>query len=162
MNDSVYTGGMKKAIPWQDRLHPEPNSGCWLWEGAQTRGGYGCIRIHIGRRKGIMKKVHRLAYEEAYGPIPDGLWVLHHCDVPACCNPAHLYVGTRADNTRDLIARKGPLRGQPFLNTLKTHCPKGHSYTDANTYVWGGMRHCLKCNAEAQQRYQAKKREAAL
>lgn len=44
---------------------------------------------------------HRLAYEEAFGPIPPGLWVLHKCDTPACINPDHLFVGTNADNVRD-------------------------------------------------------------
>ena len=53
-------------------------------------GGYG---PHLG--------AHRVAWMLAYGPIPDGLSVLHHCDNPICCNPAHLWLGTQADNIRD-------------------------------------------------------------
>jgi hypothetical protein len=140
------------AIPWQDRLIPEPNSGCWLWEGAVTNDGYGMIC-----RNGTTLRVHRLAWEEVNGPIPDGLNVCHTCDVPACCNPAHLFVGTQQDNVSDMRA-KGRFKGGSSLNTLKTHCPQGHEYTPDNTYLYNGMRSCKACsNARALALYYRRK-----
>lgn len=82
-------------------------NGCYIWRGAQDYSGYGIVsveRIHF--------LVHRLMFELRSGPIPDrespglrGFMVLHKCDVPACCNPDHLYLGTAADNARDMAAR---------------------------------------------------------
>jgi hypothetical protein len=77
--------------------------GCWLFTGTRTKGyGY----ISVGRR---MIRSNRFAYAAFVGPIPDGLQVLHRCDVRACCNPAHLFLGTNGDNMRDRAAkpRKG-------------------------------------------------------
>lgn len=78
---------------------------CWLWRGRHTGGGYG--QIVIERRRVY---VHRIAYEAAHGPIPAGYVVLHSCDNPPCVNPAHLSIGTQADNVRDAID-KGHYRG---------------------------------------------------
>lgn len=77
-----------------------PN-GCWTWTGLRDRHGYG--HISVGRRK---ESTHRLAYRLAVGVIPDGLNVLHRCDNPPCCNPAHLFVGTQATNLRDMAAKQ--------------------------------------------------------
>jgi len=70
---------------------------CWLWQGAKVgQGGYGNF--------GVDKKhhlAHRVSYELANGPIPDGMWVLHRCDNPPCVNPDHLFLGTRSDNMKD-------------------------------------------------------------
>lgn len=74
---------------------------CWLWTAARLRFGHGVFKRHVA---GVWKqqKAHRVAYEYMVGPIPDGLFVCHHCDTPPCCNPAHLFVGTAADNMRDM------------------------------------------------------------
>lgn len=85
----------------ENKIMPEPNSGCWLWDCQYNRDGYGLLRC-----KGTYKVAHRLSYEQFVGPIPNGLLVLHRCDVPSCVNPAHLFLGTYSDNTRDMI-RKG-------------------------------------------------------
>lgn len=87
---------------------------CWPWLGAVGARGYGVVR-HDGRAR----VASRVAYEMANGPIPDrrrelgvhGLSVLHSCDNPRCVNPAHLSLGTHADNMRD-AASKGRLGPQ--------------------------------------------------
>lgn len=75
---------------------------CWLWLG-RTRGGYGRI-AEAGRGSRVMS-AHRVSYELAYGPIPDGLDVLHICDNPSCVWPEHLRVGTHTDNMRDMALK---------------------------------------------------------
>jgi hypothetical protein len=86
----------------KDGSCPEPNSGCWLWEGSVTSDGYG--RIGVGR--GISRNAHRVSYSAFVCPIPDGMHVLHHCDTPCCVNPSHLFLGSHIDNIRDMD-RKG-------------------------------------------------------
>ncbi len=75
---------------------PEPNSGCLLWLGGVATHGYGQFAVN-----GRSRLAHRLAYERAHGPIPDGNVVMHKCDVKLCINPAHLMTGTMADNNLD-------------------------------------------------------------
>jgi hypothetical protein len=94
-----------RARPIADRLAeqsmPEPNSGCLLWLGHACKRGYG--RIHVA---GIGPKLaHRISYELAHGPVPDGLMLLHKCDNPSCINPQHLRVGTQAENVADMMAK---------------------------------------------------------
>lgn len=77
--------------------------GCWLWTGAKNRMGYGVFQI--GRRGEGTVLASRYAWEFFCGDIPDGLCVLHRCDTPACVNHRHLFLGTRADNNRDMVAK---------------------------------------------------------
>lgn len=78
---------------------------CWGWQGYRHKT-YGHGQIGRGRREEGNTYVHIVAWEEANGPVPDGLFVLHKCDNPPCCNPKHLYVGTQADNVKDMITRR--------------------------------------------------------
>ncbi len=82
---------------------PHMTTPCWLWTGVIGSGGYGVLNAEsVGR--GVLR-THRISYEIHVGPIPDGLLVLHACDRRSCCNPAHLRVGTAADNSRDMRIR---------------------------------------------------------
>lgn len=83
-----------------DKQGPEE---CWEWQAATHRHGYGAFGV--GGRDGKMARAHRISYKLHKGPIPDGCYVLHHCDNPPCVNPDHLYVGTQTDNMQDAVER---------------------------------------------------------
>jgi hypothetical protein len=82
---------------------------CWPWTGARTPLGYGWVKVPDAGPT----PAHRRAYQLLVGPIPAGLHVLHSCDNPPCVNPAHLRLGTHAENMRDAVERNrfNPLRG---------------------------------------------------
>jgi Autographiviridae endonuclease len=77
----------------------EKTNTCWLWTGSKT-WGYGKIEV-----AGETVRAHRWAWENEHGPIPEGLLVLHSCDVPACVRPDHLFLGTHADNVADKMGK---------------------------------------------------------
>lgn len=91
--------------------------GCWLWVGARSDFGYGNFSV-----RGRPTRSHRVMWEWVRGPIPDGLCVLHKCDVPACVRPGHLFLGTKADNTADMMRkgrnRQNPARGDAAAKVL--------------------------------------------
>lgn len=137
---------MKRSVAerFAARLVAMPN-GCLEWTG-QTVRGYGKIKIN-----GSPKFAHRVAWESANGPIPEGLCVCHACDNRPCCQTeptpgfpnGHLFLGTIADNNADMDA-KGRRRGGG--KELRTHCKRGHPYDEANTYVNPkGARECRAC-----------------
>jgi hypothetical protein len=77
----------------------EKTDGCWLWKGstASYRLGYGSFHPDADTRV----RAHRYSYELHYGRVPDGLYVLHRCDTPACVRPDHLWLGSKAENNSD-------------------------------------------------------------
>lgn len=95
---------------------------CWPWTRTRNNAGYG--RVRFDGRKFV---AHRVAYTLTHGTIPD--WprrmVLHRCDNPPCCNPAHLFLGSGRDNVMDM-ARKGRRRGmQARINDVRSGPPRG-------------------------------------
>lgn len=82
-----------------NRIVQIPLAGCWLFTGALNEAGYGIVGN--GPRGTGVDRAHRITYRHFCGPIPDGLFVCHHCDVPSCCNPEHLFLGTNDENMRD-------------------------------------------------------------
>lgn len=93
---------MKKGDPARifDRIE-KTDTGCWLYTGGISSSGYGIVSV---RNKSV--HTHRLAYQLRCGSIPEGMCVLHRCDVRRCINPEHLFLGSLADNNRDCM-RKG-------------------------------------------------------
>jgi len=91
---------MRKSVSDRLRDKTEVTDGCWLWRGHALPKGYGVMSVG-----GSPKLTHRLSWEQEHGPIPPGLMVLHRCDNPPCLRPSHLFLGTAADNTNDMIAK---------------------------------------------------------
>lgn len=90
---------------------------CWEWLAGKSLG-YG--RIWINKN---VYHAHRVLYELMVAPIPDGLFVLHHCDNPGCVNPKHLFIGNQADNMADASRKgrvaKGELNGRSKLTNAQ-------------------------------------------
>lgn len=95
--------------------------GCWLWKGSPNSFGYG--RFWLGDASYL---THRLSYLMHIGPVEDGLFVLHRCDVPACVNPKHLWKGTKDNNSKDMVKKKRHKFGdkQPMSKVTETKVKK--------------------------------------
>lgn len=139
---------------------------CWLWNAGCFNNGYSSMNVD-GKRIGA----HRFAYEILVGPIPPGLTVDHLCHNEAaargecaggvtcrhrrCVNPAHLEAVTSRVN---LLRATGAIA---VINLAKTECPRGHPYSDTNTYEWRGHRGCRICKYNRNVEWKARVRAAA-
>lgn len=117
-------------------VHPEPNTGCWLWGGAAWKSGYGMLGV-----SGKLKKATHVYLQLAGRPLPEGMLACHSCDFPPCVNPDHLFIGTQQDNLDDASA-KGRLRNK---SQDATHCKRGHEFTPENTVRTPLQRYCRIC-----------------
>ena len=84
-----------------------PNGDCWIWTGAKNQRGYG----HFGPATRLVVRSHRFAWGLVNGQVPEGLQVLHSCDMRACCNPKHLHLGTNWENRLESVQRGRTPRG---------------------------------------------------
>ena len=121
--------------------------GCWEYGGKIRTDGYGSVYINDGTKKGAQALAHRVVYEGLVGPIPEGMYLCHHCDNPKCVRPDHIFVGTDADNKADMIAKGRQAKGDRLPAARRTHCPQGHPYSGYNLYIRKcGRRMCRACN----------------
>lgn len=114
--------------------------GCWGWGRGENRK-FPYPTLMSGHSDSVC--MHRFSYEIHVGPIPQGMWVLHHCDNHRCTRPDHLYLGDHKQNQRDVRDRG---------TKLTAVCRRGHARTASNTYVRVDRRgyterHCRECDA---------------
>lgn len=133
------------------KVKVDPTTGCWIWTGPTTPNGYAKMTF-----EGKDRVVHRIMYEHLHGPIPEGYQGGHSChdraveagtcgggdDCPhrRCVAPEHQTLQTPSENT---MAQNHHARN-------RTHCPRGHEYTDENTRIGksDGKRYCRACDRE--------------
>jgi hypothetical protein len=120
------------------------DNGCWIWQLSKNNIGYGMMRDD---KK--MRTTHRVSYEEHNGvKIPSGMCVCHSCDNPLCVNPAHLFLGTRQQNTHDMISKGrhkfwgGVIGGMFGKKQPTTECPHCSRHIANNVY---GRHHGENC-----------------
>lgn len=123
------------------------DNGCWEWQGAVSAIGYG--RFSLRKPDGTFGPgyAHRWAYQHYIGAIPVGQEIDHLCRNRRCCNPEHLRTVTHRENMLcgDTVASR---------NAAKTHCKRGHEFTEENTCVSAaGGRACRTCRREYMQTY---------
>lgn len=113
----------RQAEPLEDRfwrfVAKGSHSDCWIWRGGRHPRGYGILPIARGGKNRNVR-AHRLSWEMANRcKIPEGMVACHSCDNPPCVNPAHIWIGTQADNMRDMIAK-----GRKFIPPKQIKPPK--------------------------------------
>lgn len=156
MPKGVYERRTKRAT-FDEFLSRADRSGeCWVWTGSRLKsGGYGLFC-----EGGITHRAHRRSWELSHGEIPGGLFVLHRCDNPPCVRPSHLFLGTQADNNKDMTSKgrhRATFQAEYERRRRLTSCKKGHPY-EGNTYTRkDGSRFCKTCHKERVARYLAKR-----
>ena len=143
---------MSRAVPAAERFERDlerlPWSGCWVWTRCVNSTGYGSIGVD-----GKMVNVHRFSWRLHFGEIPKGQYVLHKCDVRACVNPQHLFLGSQLQNIRD-----GQGKGRIY-KLGEDACKNKHPALPKNVYFTKGHRFCLLCKRDSRKRVKARRLE---
>lgn len=127
------------------------DDGCLLWTGTSDPDGYGLAALRGTKKRWKTFRVNRLVLALKLDR-PLTAWALHHCDVPGCINPEHLYEGTQKDNERDKLAR-----GRHAL-AKRTHCKNNHEFAKhSRPRADGRGRTCTACLKEREERYKKTK-----
>jgi len=138
-------------IPRFEAKYVIDDSGCWLWTAALNTKGYGAFSLGGRSRRPVM--AHRLAWVIKNGPILNELVIDHLCRVRNCVNTNHMELVTAGENTR---------RGLGNRYKERTHCIKGHEFTEDNIYVNSSRpnaRVCIKCNNRRNREYHQRLRD---
>lgn len=114
----VFSRSTPLLVRFWGRVDKGP--GCWLWTGFALYQGYGVLRF-----RGKKARAHRVAWMLTNGDIPEGMFVCHRCDTPACVRPDHLFLGTREENVADMVAK-----GRQFLGRRKHATPNAKVNAD--------------------------------
>jgi len=109
-----YIHSHHPKVPLEVRFWSKVNKTdtCWEWTGYKDR--YGIFGI-----EGKNLKAHRVSWEITFGPVPEGLHVLHKCDNPGCVKPDHLFLGTHTDNMRDMVVKGRGGRAKLTLDEVR-------------------------------------------
>lgn len=128
-------GIVAKRLPLSERFWSKVSKGgsdeCWMWAASCGTNGYGQFSMPGDR----IVKSHRIAWILTHGEIEDGMCVLHKCDNPPCCNPSHLFLGTVADNNRDM-RQKGRDVSAKLIQRARRLEPWWVEYERRNTPKW--------------------------
>lgn len=151
-------------------------SECWIFTGYRNKYGYGQIMVN-----GKKTEAHRLAYVLTHGPVPIGMELDHDCHDPSvcaggnscphrpCCNPDHVKPRTHRENCATGRSCGPPLssidtawRSSAMARAAKTHCLRGHEFTDANTITDRNKRRCRTCYILQQRGYRAERKRGSV
>lgn len=137
------------------KVNISPFAECWEWLGFKNKNGYG--KFHSWNGKKQDQNAHRFSFKHFNGPLLDGMVIDHICRNPGCVNPRHLRQVTPKINAIENNS------SAPYFNSKKTHCPRGHEYSQENTAIYGGARVCRVCKKNqtraSQQRRKLNKQE---